>query len=555
MSLRTGRTPADPAAPLASDGRAGADRDSPLRWLVSTDHKRIGLLTIGTALALFAAMGVLALIMRAQLGRPDQHLVSPEQYNALFTMHGTGMISLVLTPIAVGLGVYLIPLMVGAPMIAASRLALLGYWLYLTGAVALLWGFGSPGPATDGWWAYTPLSTSLYSPGPGLDLWITGVTLSAAGMILLAGTTLYTVLLRRAPHMTMLRIPVFGWTQIVTCLMVLAAFPPLLAAMGLLVAGRLNPALFTHNLGNILYEHLFWFYGHPVVYVMFFPFVGCVAEVLAAFAGRRFFGYKGTVISLLVFAALSMAVWGHHLFTTGQVVNDYYSLTSVLLAVPAGLEYFSFLGTLVGARIRYQVPMLFALAFIPQFLIGGLTGIMVATPTVDYQVNNSYFVVAHFHYTLFAGSVFGLFAGIYFWFPKVTGLMLSERLGRVHFVLMVIGANLTFGPMFGLGYLGMPRRIASYAVSTGFFTLNLISSVGALILGLAMLVFAYNVQRSVRRRVPAPPDPWGGHTLEWATSSPPPRFNFSAAFPVPRVRSYAPLLDRPAASPQPAAGD
>jgi cytochrome c oxidase subunit 1 len=520
------------------------ERDSAAEWLVTTDHKRLGLLTLGTALAMFAVMGVLALFMRAQLARPDQSLLSPDQYNAFFTMHGTGMISLALTPFAIGLGVYLVPLQVGAPMIAAPRLALLGWWLYVAGAVALLCGFGTPGPATDGWWSYTPLSDSAYSPGPGIDLWIAGVTLSAAGMILLAGTVLGTALLMRAPHLTLMRLPMFSWSMIVTCLMVLSAFPPLLAAMGLLVAGRLNPAIYASNFWNIAYEHLFWFYGHPVVYVMFFPFVGCVAEVLATFAGRRFFGYRGTVWALLAFSALSMAVWGHHMFATGQVINDYYSLTSIMLSVPAGIEYFSMIGTLVGGRLRYRAPMLFALAFIPQFLIGGLTGIMVATPTIDYQVNDSYFVVAHLHYTLFAGSAFGFFAGLYFWFPKATGIMLSERLGRLHFVLMVIGTNVAFLPMFGLGYLGMPRRVASYAPGTGFFTLSLISSMGAFILGLAMLVFAWNVYSSARRKVPAPPDPWGGQTLEWATSSPPPRYNFSAAYPIPRVGSYAPLLDR-----------
>jgi cytochrome c oxidase subunit 1 len=418
-----------------------------------------------------------------------------------------------------------------------------GYWLYAAGAVALIWGFVIPGGASDGWWSYTPLSAASYSPGTGQNLWIIGVFLAAAGMILLAGPVLWTALRMRAPGMTMMRLPVFTWSMVVTCLMVLMALPSLLVGMGVLVASRVDPGIFASNTWNILYEQLFWFYGHPVVYIMFFPFVGCVAEVLATFAGRRFFGYKGTVLSLLAFAALSMSVWGHHLFASGQVENDYYSMTSILLSIPAGIEYFGFLGTLVGARLRYPTPMLFALAFIPQFLIGGLTGIMVATPSIDYQVNDSYFVVAHFHYTLFAGSVFGFFAGLYFWFPKATGIVLSERLGRLHFILMVVGANVAFGPMFGLGLLGMPRRVASYPAGAGFTTLSFISSVGAFIIGLAMLVFAYNVYRSVRRRGPAPPDPWQAHTLEWATSSPPPRFNFSAEFPIPRIRSYAPLLD------------
>jgi cytochrome c oxidase subunit I len=528
-----------------------AEPDSKLDWLVTTDHKRIGLLTVGTGVALLFVMGALALVMRTQLAQPDQGILSPQQYNQLMTMHGTGMISLAITPIAIGLGVYVVPLQVGAPMIAAPRTALLGYWLYFFGAIALLWGGAAPQGADSGWWSYLPLADSRYSPGIGQDLWTVGTFLAATGMILLASTMLWTVLRMRAPGMTMMRLPVFTWTEVVTCFMVLPAFASELAALGVLTASRIDPA-FVSNTWTVAYQNLFWFYGHPVVYVMFFPFVGCVAESLATFTGRRFFAYPGTVLSLLAFAALSMSVWGHHMFATGQSTNDYFSLTSILLILPAGIEYFGMLGTLVGARLRYSTPMLFALAFIPQFLIGGLTGIMVATPSVDYQVNDSYFVVAHFHYTLFAGSVFGLFAGIYFWLPKATGIMFSDRLGRLHFVLLVIGTNVTFGPMFGLGLLGMPRRVASYPASAGFTTLSLIASVGSFIIGLGMLVFAYNIYHSVRRRQPVPANPWQAHTLEWATASPPPRFNFSRDYPIPKITSYAPLLDlRQAASARP----
>ena len=525
---------------LPAPGYARARR---MEWLVSTDHKRIGLLILGTALVLFFLFGALALVMRAQLAQPDQRILSPQLYNQFFTMHGTGMISLAITPFALGLGVYLIPLQIGAPTIAAPRAAMLGYWLYVAGAIALLAGFVIPEGASDGWWAYTPLSNSTYTPGVGMNLWILGVFLAACGMIILSGTVACTLLTRRAPHVTMMRIPVFAWSMLVTCLMTLVAFPSLLAAMAMVGLERASPGLFHSNAWNVLYEHLFWFYGHPVVYVMFFPFVGCVAEVLATFSGRRFFGYKGTALALLVFGAFSMAVWGHHMFATNQVVNDYYSLTSLSLSVPAGVEYFGLLGTITGGRLRYTTAMLFALAFLPQFLVGGLTGIMLGTPVVDYMVNDSYFVLAHFHYTLFAGSVFGFFAGLYYWFPKATGIMLSDRLGKLHFILMVIGTNVAFGPMFGLGMLGMPRRVATYPTNAGFTTLNLISSVGAFTIGLSMLVFAYNIYRSARIKVPAPPDPWQGQTLEWATSSPPPRFNFSEQYPVPRVRSYAPLLD------------
>ncbi|MBO0728029.1 MAG: cbb3-type cytochrome c oxidase subunit I [Acidimicrobiaceae bacterium] len=522
-----------PAEPVHRRGLAG--------MLVSTEHKTIGLLTIGTSMALFVAMGALALVMRSQLAQPDQSLVTPHVYDQLFTMHGSGMIYLAITPVAIGFGLYLVPLQIGAPYIAGARVAALGYWLYVAGAVSMLSGFAvGGGAAPDGWYAYTPLTTSTFTPGQGMDLWIVGVFLSAVGMMLEAGPLLWTALRLRAPGMTLLHMPVFTWSMVVTCLMVLASFPSLLVAMSIQALGRMDPSLFSQNAWNIGYQNLFWFYGHPVVYIMFFPFVGMVAEVLSTFSGRRYAGYKPTVISLLAFAALSMSVWGHHLFTTGQAANDYYSLTSISLSIPAGVEYFGFLATILGGCIIYRTPMLFALAFIPQFLVGGLSGIMLGTPVVDYHVNGSFFVVAHFHYTLFAGSVFGLFAGFYYWWPKATGIFLREGLGRLHFWLMVIGTNVTFGPMFAVGFMGMPRRVATYSASDGFSTINLVSSCGAAVLALSMVVFLWNVFTSWRAAVPAPHDPWSGQTLEWATSSPPPLFNFVE---IPPVKSYAPLLD------------
>jgi cytochrome c oxidase subunit 1 len=450
------------------------------------------------------------------------------------------MIYLVVTPLALGLGLYLVPLQVGAPRIAAPRTALFGYWLYAGSAITLLASFLVGGGAgRDGWFAYTPLSDSTYSPGDGQSLWIVAVFVSGAGMMLISWSILWTALRQRAPGMTLLRMPVFTWSMIATCLMVVASFPALLASMGFQAMGRVDPSLFNgSNVWNIGYQNMFWFYGHPVVYVMFFPFVGCVAEVLATMAGRKYVGYKPTVVSLLVFAALSMSVWGHHLFASGQVDNDYYSSTSIILSVPAGLEYFGFLATLIGGRLVFPTPMLFALAFIPQFLIGGLTGVMLGTPPIDYHVNDSFFVVAHFHYTLFAGSVFGFFAGLYFWFPKATGFMFDDRLGKLHFWSMAVGTNVTFLPMFALGYMGMPRRVVTYPPNLAW--LNLLSSCGAAVLGLSMLFFVVNMVVSLRRRVPAPADPWGGQTLEWATSSPPPKFNFLA---LPPVTSYAPLHD------------
>ena len=519
-------------------------RGGPGSWLTSTDHKRVAVLTGGLAVVLFFAMGVLALLMRSQLAVPNAHVLSHQMYNELFTIHGSGMIYLVITPIALAFGVYVVPLQVGAPAIAAPRLTLAGFWLYALGAAALLSGFATTsGAAADGWFSYTPLATSQYSPGHGTDLWILGTTLSTIGMIAQGWAVLWTALRKRAPGVTMLRMPVFTWSMIATCLMIIGAFPALLAAMAMLTIGRVDPSVFASNVWNIGYQHMFWFYGHPVVYVMFFPFIGAVAEVIATFSGRRFVGYPGTVLALLAFAALSMSVWGHHMFATNQASNDYYTLTSTLLLIPAGLEYFGILATLVGGRLRFRTPMLFAIAFIPQFLIGGLTGIMVGTPVIDYHVTDSFFVVAHFHYTLMAGSVFGLFAGFYFWFPKVTGVLLNEKWGKAHFWLLTLGTNLTFLPMFWLGYMGMPRRIATYPASSGFGPLNLVSTCGAGVLAIAMACFAFNVAWSLRVREEAQPNPWRAHTLEWATSSPPPYYNFAAGYPIPRVRSYAPLLD------------
>lgn len=532
-------------SPVAGPSPHGPLREGP--WLTTTDHKRIGLLILGTAFVIFFAMGLLAMTMRTQLAQPGMKILTAARFDQFFTIHGSGMIYLAITPFAIGIGVYLVPLQVGAPSISWPRLCLFAYWLYAGGSAVMLSGFlTTQGAASAGWFAYVPLSSSTYTPGLGMDYWVIGAALSAIAMIMLASSVLWTAFSMRTPQMTLMRIPVFTWTMIVTCLMTITAFPALLGALGIIAIGRGDPGIFQYNAVNIAYQHLFWFYGHPVVYVMFFPFVGCVAEVISTFSGRRFFGYKGTVISLMLFSAMSMSVWGHHMFATGQVTNDYYSVTSTLLMIPAGLEYFGLLGTLIGGSIRFTTPMLFALAFIPQFLVGGITGIMLGSPVLDYHLEDSYFVVAHFHYTLFAGSVFGFMAGVYYWFPKATGYMLGDKLGKLHFVLMTIGTNVTFLPMFVLGYLGMPRRVATYPKHAGFATLNLISTAGSYVIGLSMLAFLANILLSVRHKRRATADPWGGHSLEWATSSPPPVLNFSG--PLPEIRSFAPLLDAASSS-------
>jgi cytochrome c oxidase subunit I len=516
-------------------------RAGPLTWAASTDHKRIGLITAGLALLFFFVSGVAALLMRTELAAPGMQIVSHSGYNQLFTAHGSGMFFLVMVPLALALGVYFVPLQIGAAELAGPRLALAGFWLFLSGAVSIYLGYlTQDGGAAAGWTAFPPLSDSVNSPGTGTDFWILGGILSTAGMALQGWCVLVTLLRLRAPGMTMLRLPVFSWSMLVTCLMVVTSFPVLIVALVLLELDRSGVGVFTSSGGPAAYQHLFWFYGHPVVYVIFFPFVGAVAEVVATFSRRRFFGYHALVLSLLAFAALSMSVWAHHMFTTGQVTNKYFSLTSTALIVPAGIEYFDLLATMIGGAIVLRTAMLFAVGFILQFLLGGLSGIITASPPLDYHVHDSFFVVAHFHYTIFAGSVFAFFAGLYYWFPKATGLLLRESLGKLQFWLMLVGTNLAFFPMFVLGYKGMPRRVADYPDNAGFQTWNDISTAGAFVIALGLAVFLWNLWSSWRRPVPAGDDPWGGQTLEWWTTSPPPRYNFES---LPPVRSFAPLLD------------
>lgn len=528
--------------PVVAEPEAVVGRHGVMGWVVSTDHKRIAIMTAGTALVLFCCFGVLALVMRAQLAQPDQHILNFQLYNEFFTLHGSGMIVLVITPLAIALCLYLVPLQVGAPGVAAPRTCLFGYWTYVLSAFLFLIASVTAGGPTSGWYSYMPLSDSQYTPGAGQSIWVAAMALGVLAMLLPSAAVLWTALRMRVPGMSLMRMSVFTWSAVVTCLMSVAAFPALLAAEGLIGAARVDPHLFSRDYWDLAYQWIFWFYGHPVVYVMFFPFVGCVAEVLATFSGRKYEGYSFTVFALLAFAAGSMAVWGHHMFTTGQSTNDFFSVSSTYLAVPAGVEYFGFIGTIIGGKLRFKTPMLFALAFIPQFAVGGLTGIMLAAPVLDYDFHGTYFVVAHFHYTLMAGSVFGGFAGLYFWFPKATGVMLDERLGKLHFWMMTVGVNLAFLPMFFSGIDGMPRRVATYQVSLGVGTFNLVSTIGAYIIAMSVLVFLHNVFVSTRRPRVAVPDPWGaGQTIEWATSCPPPPFNYDAAHPIPRIKSHAPL--------------
>jgi cytochrome c oxidase subunit 1 len=516
-------------------------------WLTTTDHKRIGILYCLTAFGFFLVGGALAGLIRAELASPGQQVVAIGTYNELFTIHGTVMIFLFLAPFGAGLINYLVPLQIGAPDMAFPRLNAASYWTYASGGLlVLLSSFATAGTgAAMGWYAYPPLSGPRFSPGVGVDLWIGGIALVAISSLLTGVNVLTTVFLMRAPGMTMWRLPVFTWNAVVTVVLGLLAFPPAVAAFALLFLDRrLGGSAFDPAGGGdpIVYQHLFWFLGHPEVYILILPFFGVITEVIPVFSRKPLFGYPGFVLATLAIGALSIGVWAHHMFTTGAVDNPFFSAMTFTIAVPTGVKFFNWIGTMWGGRIRWSAaPMLFAIAFLLNFLIGGVTGIMLAAPPLDYHLNDSYFLVSHFHYTMMGGGAFGVFAAIYFWFPKMTGRMLSERVGRLVAVGMFVGFNLTFWPQFVVGLRGMPRRVPDYPPGIGFDAPNLVSTLGVVVMSLAVLLFVWDWWRSLRRGPSASDDPWGGDSLEWTTSSPPPEHNFST---LPAIRSHRPAFDQ-----------
>ncbi|MFI7442244.1 aa3-type cytochrome oxidase subunit I [Nonomuraea indica] len=515
------------------------------KWLSSTDHKIIGHLYLITSFAFFLIGGVMALVMRAELMQPELQLTTNEQFNQLFTMHGTIMLLMFATPLFAGFANELMPLQIGAPDVAFPRLNMVSYWLYLFGSTIAVAGFFTPGGAASfGWFAYTPLSNTIYSPGIGSDLWIMGLALSGLGTILGSVNFITTIICMRAPGMTMFRMPIFTWNILLTSMLVLMAFPVLAAALLALESDRkLGTQIFAmDNGGPMLWQHLFWFFGHPEVYIIALPFFGIVTEILPVFSRKPIFGYISLVGATISIAGLSITVWAHHMFPTGQVLLPFFSFMTFLIAVPTGVKFFNWIGTMWRGHLSFESPMLYSIGFLVTFLLGGLTGVILASPPLDFHISDTYFVVAHFHYVVFGTVVFAMFAGFYFWWPKFTGKMLDDRLGKIQFWLLFIGFHSTFLVQHWLGVLGFPRRYADYSAIDGFTDLNMISSVGAFVLGASTLPFFYNVWKTWRT---APKvtvdDPWGfGGSLEWATSCPPPRHNFTS---LPRIRSERPAFD------------
>jgi len=516
-----------------------------LKWLTSTDHKVIGVSYMITSIVLFYIAGLMALVLRLQLASPSGSLVSFQQYNELFTMHGSLMLYLFAGPFAFGgLANYVVPLQVGAPDMAFPRLNALSYWLYLTGSITMMMGFMvAGGAAAFGWVAYAPLSSATNSPGAGGDIFIMSLVLTGFSAIFTGVNLVGTIFYLRAPGMTMFRMPIFTWNMLVTGILILIAFPVLTSALIMLFCDRhFGTHIFSVAGGGspILWQNLFWFFGHPEVYILALPFFGIVTEVLPVFSRKPVFGYKGMVFATMAIAALSTGVWAHHMFTTGLVLLPFFSLLSLLIAVPTGIKFFNWIGTMWRGQLRFTAPMLFSIGFLFAFLMGGVTGVMLASPPIDFFVHDTYFVVAHFHQVLFGTAVFAGFAGLYYWYPKMFGRMLNDKLGRWHFWLMFIGFWVTFIPQYQVGLKGMPRRVASYPTGLGWQIYNQISTIGAFIIALSFAILLWNLWISWRRPVLAGDNPWDAHTLEWFTTSPPPHHNYTH---LPPIRSERPTWD------------
>ncbi len=516
-------------------------------WLTTTDHKKIGIMYLVNSFLFFLIGGLFAMAVRTELAFPGLQLFEGNEhlYNQSFSIHATVMIFLFIIPILAGLGNYAVPLMIGAPDMAFPRINALSFWMLPLGGILLLSGFFVPGgAAAAGWTSYPPLSERgpLASPGAGMDLWLVSLILIGTSSILGAINFLVTIFKMRAPGMTLFRMPIMVWTVLVTSVLVLMATPVFTSALVMLFIDRnYGGAFFRPDAGGqaVLYQNIFWFYSHPAVYVMVLPAMGVISEVLPVFSRKPLFGYKAFIFATVGIGALGFTVWAHHMFTTGAVFLPFFSLTTAAIGVPTGVKMFNWIFTMFRGQLTFSTPLVFAIGFLTMFLIGGINGVFSAAVPVDFALHDTYWVVAHLHYVLFGGSVFGVFAGIYYWFGKMTGRMLNEGLGHLHFWMMYIGFNLTFFPMHMLGVKGMPRRIADYA-DPAWNDWNLLASIGGFLIAASMLPFIWNVFISLRNGKPAGDDPWEGNTLEWATSSPPPPYNFDR---LPDIRSERPLFD------------
>ena len=524
---------------------AHAEKTGLWSWLTTVDHKRIGILYGATAFFFFLLGGLEALIIRVQLAKPDNNFIDPDTYNQLFTMHGTTMIFLAIMPLSSMFFNYLIPLMIGARDVAFPRLNAFSYWVFLFGGLYLNASFLFGAAPDMGWYGYANLTSRQFSPGPNVDFWNMGLQVLGVASLAAAVNFFVTIVNLRAPGMTMMRMPMFVWMSFITQILLLLAFPVIAVALILLMFDRFFGTHFFIPTGGgdpLLWQHFFWIFGHPEVYILILPAFGIVSEVLPVFSRKPLFGYAAMVFSGVFIAFLGFGVWSHHMFTTGMgpIADTFFSLSTMLIAIPTGVKIFNWMGTMWFGSLQFRTPMYFAVGFIAMFIIGGLSGVMHSSPPADLQQNDTYFIVAHFHYVLFGGSIFALTAGGYYWWPKMFGRMLDERLGKLHFWLMLVGFNLTFFPMHFVGLNGMPRRTYTYPAELGFDTLNQIETAGSFILGLSFLVFLINIWRTSRGPRNAPADPWNGATLEWAIPSPPPEWNFDR---LPTVQGRDPLWE------------
>jgi cytochrome c oxidase subunit I len=521
---------------------AAASRTGLYVWLTTTDHKKIGILYLINSFILFLVGGFFAMIVRVELAAPGLQFVSESTYNQAFTIHASLMLFLFVIPILAGFGNYVVPLMIGAPDMAFPRINALSFWMLPLAAVLMLSGFLFGGAAANGWTSYSPLAQAKYS-GVGTDLWIVSVLLIGISSILGSINFLVTIFKMRAPGMTMFRLPIMVWTMLVTSVLVLMATPVLASGLIMLFIDRNYGGHFFDPAtgGNaILWQNVFWFYSHPAVYIMILPAMGIISEILPVFSRKPLFGYKAFIFATAGIGALGFSVWAHHMFTTGAVYLPFFSFMTFLIAIPTGVKMFNWIATMFRGQLTFATPLLYAVGFLTMFLIGGINGAFSAAVPVDFALHDTYWIVAHIHYVLFGGSVFGVFAGLFYWFPKMFGKKLSEGLGKIQFVLMFIGFNLTFFPMHILGLEGMPRRIANYAPSTGWSDLNMLATIGGFTIALSMLPFLWNVFVTLRSGEPAGDDPWEANTLEWATTSPPPPYNFDH---LPEIRSERPVFD------------